>query len=878
MTKRTETSLMDSMGLIGSGLAVSFWLIEAVIYALLNDVNFFQRLVGPEFNDLLPRLLVLSFFLLFGSHAQYTINQRRMAETAMHESEGKYRNIIENIKNGYCEISPDGILTFCNSYLGKILGFPVDAMMGQDVRVFIGEDNAEQLLQTFRTLSHNGTEVTEFDWSFTRNDGTECFFEITISLIRNAGGTITGFRGLLRDVTRRKVAEAIGKEKVAAEAASRSKSEFLANMSHEIRTPLNSIIGLVELTLDTDLEPAQREDLTIVIAAAHSLLSLINDILDFSKIEAGKLELEHVPFNLKEFLGESLKIVAPRAHEKYLELAYRVDPQIPETVVGDPLRLRQIVLNLVGNAIKFTEKGEIILTVQAETGDTGGCRLLFSVRDTGIGIPKEKQESIFGTFAQADGSTTRRFGGTGLGLAVSKQLVHLMDGRIWIESPVSSGPAASPGDEAGPGSTFSFTARFDPVEAEHEIAVTEPDIKISGIRGLVVDDNRSNLAIIMELMEAWHLSPAGATSAERAKELILEAQQSGNPFELVLIDSDMPESDGFSLIRWIRDQYGGDCKNVMMITSVRNRKQIDSNELPVSSIITKPVRPSDLLDAIIGSLSETGTIETQPETIPESPDTPPERSLHILVAEDTSFNQKFITRLLTRWGHRPLIVDNGTQAVTTCATERFDLILMDVQMPEMDGFEATQKIREMEQQRGLHTPIIAMTAHAMKGDRERCLEAGMDDYVPKPISSKLLLQTIHKLVPDRDELAKAETTVEGDEAPLFDNRALLEAFDNDGDFLRDVIDMYMADYPEMMGTIRDSIRKQDADMLHRTAHALKGMLGNFNVGTAVEKAYRLEKMGREAIYDNAEEICAQLSSELDRLTGFLMNVSKEGVH
>ena len=577
MAKGSNKHLMDHMGLIGFGMAVSYWFLEAFVYALLpNDISFTQRLVGPEFNDLLTRLLVLSFFIIFGSHAQFTINKRNIAEAAMRESEEKYRTIIESIETGYYEISPDGYLIFCNSSLSKILGIPIDDMIGKDIRLFSGRKNVEKLIQIFTIVSLNEAEINELDWSFIREDGTECFIETVVSLIRDSKGKIIGYRGILRDISRRKLTEAIGQEKLAAEAASRSKSEFLANMSHEIRTPLNSIIGLTELILDTELAPEQQEDLNVVKSAAHSLLFLINDILDFSKIEAGKLELEKVPFNLREFLGESLRIVAAKAHEKGLELAYRVDPKVPETISGDPSRLRQIILNLVGNAVKFTEKGEIILTIQAEKEDKDGHCLLFSVKDTGIGIPKEKQESIFGAFAQADGSTTRRFGGTGLGLAVSKQLVNLMDGHIWIESPVSSGQVTSMGVEVGPGSTFHFTTPFDATMEVKKITENKPDIDISGVNVLVVDDNLSNLGIIMEMMENWQLSPQGTTTTEKAQELILEAHQSGNPFELILIDSDMPGSDGFSLVRWIRDQYKGSCKTIMMITSLKNRKKLNS--------------------------------------------------------------------------------------------------------------------------------------------------------------------------------------------------------------------------------------------------------------------------------------------------------------
>ena len=865
------------MALIGFGVAIFYWVIEALVYSMLpNDISFSQRLIGPQFNDLLTRFLVLSFFAIFGSHAQFTINQRKIAEAAMRESEEKYRTIIESIEDGYYEFNRQGTLTFCNSSLGKILRQSHQNITGKDIHSILAQEIGQKLMQTFKAISlDEAVQSNELDWSFKKKDGTVSYFETTLSLIRDPRGEITGFRGFLRDVTRRKLAEAMYQEKLTAEAASRSKSEFLANMSHEIRTPLNSIIGLVELSLDSDLTAEQREDLNVVRSAAYALLSLINDILDFSKIEAGKLELEAIPFNLKEFLGGSLRIVATKAHEKNLELAYRVDPDVPEMIIGDPSRVRQIVLNLIGNAVKFTDKGEIILVVGPEVGDRNPYHLVFSVRDTGIGIPKKKQESIFGAFAQADGSTTRKYGGTGLGLAVSKQLVTLMNGHIWIESPVSTGQTTSEGDAVGPGSTFHFTAHFKQPVTDIESTTHTPDIDISGITGLVVDDNLSNLEIIMEMMENWHLSPTGTTTPGKARDILSEAQASGNPFGLVLIDSDMPEADGVSLAGWIKAQKNLDCKIILMNTSLRDR-QVDIEDLNISSSITKPVRPSDLLDAIIGAVVHTETGQEKEAEAQKSAQSREMQPLKILVAEDTPFNQKFITRLLGRWGHTAIIVGDGRRAVTAVSEDRYDLILMDVQMPEMDGFEATEKIRELEEKKGEHTPIIAMTAHAMKGDRERCLDAGMDDYVPKPISSKALLNAIRILVPpEHHGPDKEESAVIENAQPVIDKDALLKAFDNDWDFLKEVIDMFIADYPEMLKNIHDAIQTKDAPALQRTAHALKGMLGNFQVETATQKAYNLEKMGGEENLEQAADIYTQLSTELDSLERMFLDLSGE---
>ncbi|MEJ2095916.1 MAG: response regulator [Deltaproteobacteria bacterium] len=868
--------LLDHMALIGFSLALLYWLLESLVYAMLfSDVSFFQRVVGPEFNDLLTRLLVLCFFAIFGSHAQFTINQRRLAEASMRISEEKYRTIIENIEDGYYEVNSDGLLTFCNNALSAITGRAKQQLLGQHIRSFIGPENAANLLETFESLAHKKSEANELNGAFIRKDGAHRYFETSISLIRNSKGGISGFRGLLRDVTKRKLAEAMYREKLAAEAASRSKSEFLANMSHEIRTPLNSIIGLVELTLETDLSAEQREDLSVVSAAAYSLLSLINDILDFSKIEAGKLELEAISFNLKEVLGASLKIIAAKAHEKQLELAYRVRSGVPETVTGDPARLRQVILNLVGNAVKFTEKGEIILSVDVAPSANTPYELLFSVKDTGIGIPPEKQQSIFGAFAQADGSTTRKYGGTGLGLAVSSQLVRLMNGRIWVESPAAVHSTGLADGRSGPGSVFYFSVQFKAPPSGSEKTL-EPRMDVSSLKALVVDDNQSSLEIVKDMLGSWHIEATGVLTVKDAKAAILASIRTANPFDFILADSNMPGSDGFSLARWMVDQRIEESRLIMMLTTLSNRHQIDFDALKIQSHVIKPIRPSDLLDAITRAVSEKPTaVDDMQEDLENPGASSLDNALRILVAEDTVFNQKFIRRLLERWAFNATIVKNGSEAVAAFSSQSYDLILMDVQMPEMDGFEATAAIRDAEALQGGHIPIIAMTAHAMKGDRERCLEAGMDDYVPKPISPDALLNTIRALVPEKPAVESVEGDPPAGDPPLFDKDALLAAFDNDPDFLKEIIEMFIADTPEMLRGIETAIHKNDALTLKRTAHALKGMLGNFQAQTAVEHAYALEKMGAEASFEKAREVLSQLVREVDVLAGQLKNVVHE---
>ena len=865
---------MDRMVVTGFALAASYWFLESIVYILIDssNVSFFDRLVGPTFNDILPRLLVMCFFMIFGSHAQYTISQRKEAEAARKESESKYRTILESIQEGYYEVDQDGNLTFFNESMCQIVGYARLELLGMNISLFMDAENARKVFGAFETVEQQDSTVESLDWSLIRKDGAARFVETSVGLLKDASGKTVGFRGLLRDVTKRKRAEALLQAKLAAEAANRSKSEFLANMSHEIRTPLNSIIGLVKLTLDTNLSSEQREDLDVVKSAAYALLALINDILDFSKIEAGKLELEEIKFNLRDFLGESLKIMAAKAHEKELELAYQVAPDVPENVVGDPSRFRQVILNLIGNAIKFTDQGEIIVTVTLEEQDQTETLLHFAVKDTGIGIPKDKQESIFNPFQQADGSTSRQYGGTGLGLAVSSQIVNLMTGNFWLDS------------EPNQGSTFHFTARFRRLGGKEEAPITPDGNMLKGLKALVVDDNQTNCKIMEEMLASWGMQPSTAQDTASAQKIFTQAETSQKPFRLILIDSDMPEPDGFKLADWIKDQNQPDGKVIMMLTSLRTRSKVDLEGLDIKAVLTKPIRPSDLLDAITQALFHSAEMAEEMVASDELANRPSGRQINILVAEDTPFNQKFIRRLLDRWGHRSVIVANGRKAIEALERNHFDLVLMDVQMPEMDGFEATKAIRAREATDGLHVPIIAMTAHAMKGDRERCIQVGMDDYVPKPVSANTLLAAINALVPEdgrSTQSGSAKTTppaTDSVEVVAIDQAALLKAFDNDWDFFTEVVEMFIHDYPQMMTDIANALKAKDSSTLMRSGHALKGMLGNFQATTGVELAYRLEELGRQEVFDGGDQTYELLAAELTKLAGAFKKIVEEETH
>ena len=714
-------------------------------YLLLRQFVFTHLSAGSS------ALIVVAAFLLFAWPGAFPFRRDVATRQKHHDQQSTdetelymLRKVIDSLPDVIYVKDTESRFVLGNRAIRKCLtGSPDGALLGLDDFSFHPEEQARGFRNDELTVMRTGKQLISHAEHVQDKDGTDRWVLSTKVPFYDREGKIAGIIGVGRDITAQKQSEAeTVKARIQAEAASRAKSEFLANMSHEIRTPLNGVIGMTDLVLDTNLTPEQRDYLETVKLSADSLLNVINDILDFSKIEAGRFDLESIEFDATECIETTLRTLVLRAEEKDLELLCDIAPEVPNIIRSDPTRLRQILFNLLGNAIKFTSEGQVALSVEVEGVKNGTCLLHFNVADTGIGIPENKQGMIFDAFTQADTSTTREFGGTGLGLTITSRLVGMMGGEIWVKS------------EPGKGSEFHFTIKVGKGGAGATgSAAGLPDSILRGARVLVVDDNQTNRRILDRLLARWGMKVVCVKGAAEALAELGAAHVSGNPYRLILTDMHMPGMDGFSLVEKVRATPGLATATIMMLSSAGRRGDLARcQQLGLSASLTKPVRQNELREAIARALDRRKAQGRAAEGAARGVERRAATSrpmLDVLIAEDNAVNQRLATRLLEKRGHRVTVVNNGKEAVELVESSNFDLVLMDVQMPLLDGIAATMLIRQREKQDGRHQPIVALTAYAVKGDQERCLAAGMDGYLAKPIRPEELDALLHTYVSGR---------------------------------------------------------------------------------------------------------------------------------
>jgi len=771
------------------------------------------------------------------------ITDRRLTEDALRESEARFRGTFDNAGVGIAHCDPEGRYVRVNQKYCDILGYTPAALAETTFQDVTHPDDVAESTGQFAALLRGEISSYAMEMRCISRTGETVWVHITASVQRDAAGRPIHAIGVMHDISdRKRLEQELRRAKAAAESANRAKDDFLANVSHEIRTPMNAILGMTELVLDTPLNPEQRQLLNTVESAAGSLLGIINDLLDFSKIEAGKLDLDPTEFALRPLVDDTLRALAARAHLKGLELVCNVSSDVPDGVIGDAGRLRQVLVNLVGNAIKFTDQGEVEIRVGLadDRAADGEVRVAFSVRDTGIGIARGKQAAIFHAFEQEDTSTTRRYGGTGLGLTIAARLIGLMGGRIAVDS------------APGSGSTFSFTADFQRPAGAATADEGGPPVHLRGLRVLVVDDNALNRRIVERWLRGWEVEPTAVADGMAAMDALWHGVASGRPHAVAVLDARMPDTDGFTLAAKIRER--GELATTRIILLSSGSHPTDAarcRELGIHAYLLKPVPQSELLGALQAAMGQ-ATGEPQPAPAPAAT-----RRLSVLVAEDNELNSQHFHQLLVRRGHEARLVSNGREAMQLLERARFDLMLLDLHMPDMDGFQVIRALRDRERSTGAHLPVIALTARARPEDHDRAIAAGMDDFLAKPIDAAQLWATMERVT------AAAEPGPRPAGAAL-DPDAVLAACGGDAAILEKICEVFRAHLPSDLAGVEHALREGDTSKLREAAHKLSAMVAAFST-RAGQIASDLEDCAAAGELERARRLVHELRRTCDEI-------------